>query len=167
MFSSERLFTTVRIHRSQLGSDITQNPKPSPILLHRVEIMNNMVSGVTLDIYALLAAPCSFRLLFRRGFSLAHPSPESVFLIEQSALLFHGWPFPCCLNTSKPGLPRRARSDIRVAYFGRGSPASVVVPSQVGRLETGVVFGPGYSNADGGHSRDNNFSWHSSNTAGP
>ena len=91
--------------------------------------MENIESTVDFDIYAILAALCSFRLLCRRRAILALPFPETVLVFEQSALLFDRRPFPCGLNTPKLGLPWGARSDIRLAHLGRGSGAGVAVSS--------------------------------------
>ena len=70
-----------------------------------------------------MAALCSFRLLFRRRFSLTLFYPETVLAFEQSSLCLDGGAFPCRLNSPKPGLPWGARSNFRLAYFGRGSGA--------------------------------------------
>ena len=137
------------------------------ILFYKAWIMKNIVCGVIFDIYAILAALCSFRLLFRRRTRLALPSPERVLAFEQGSLLFDGRAFPCRLNPPKPGLPWGARSDLRLAYFGRGSGAGLVVSSQVRRLDTDILFKRRNSNAGGGHSPDHDLPWHRSNSAGP
>ena len=102
--------------------------------------MKNIVRSVILDNYAIFATLCSVRLLFRPRTLLPLPPPERVFTFEQGALLIDGWPLPGRLDTPEPGLPRGAGSNICLAYFGRGSGAGVVVSSQVGRLDTNILF---------------------------
>ena len=109
--------------------------------------MKNIVYSVILVNYAIFATLCSFRLLFRCRTVLALPSPERVFAFEQGALLFAGRAFPCRLDTPKPGLPRGAGSDLRVAYFGRGSGAGLVVSSQFTGLDPDILFKHRNSNA--------------------
>ena len=62
-------------------------------LFHRLIIMKNTVHTVILDIYSLLAALCSFRLLCRRRAILALLYPERFLAFEQSSLLFDGQSF--------------------------------------------------------------------------
>src|SRR5271165_2634365 len=102
--------------------------------------MNNTVSTVILDIYSLLAALCSFRLLCRRRAILALPYPERGLAFAQGSLLLDGRAVPCRLNPAKPRLPRGARADLRVAYFGRGSGPGMVVSAQIRRLDTRNPF---------------------------
>ena len=83
-------------------------------------IMNNIVRGVIFGNYAILAALGSFCLLLRRRVGLAISYPDRAHAFAQVSLLFDGRTFSCRLNPAKPGLPCRARSDIRVGYFGRG-----------------------------------------------
>ena len=95
-----------------------------------ITIMNNIVRGVIFGNYAILAALGSFCLLLRRRVGLAISYPERVLAFEQVSFLFDGRVFPCRLNPPKPGLPWIARSDISVAYFGRGSGPGVAVSPQ-------------------------------------
>jgi hypothetical protein len=147
------------------GTFLTQNPRVKPfsaesvILLRAANIMNNIVNGVILDIYALLAALCSFRLLFRGGSLFALSYPERVLAFEQSSILFLRRPFPSRLDTPKPGLPWDARPNIRVADFGHHSRTGLVLSSQVRCLETDILFKPRHSSSRGGHSPDNNLPW--------
>jgi len=125
------------------------------------------VNSAAFDIYASLAALCSFCLLFRRRVELALPSPERVLAFEEGSLLGTGWSFPGGLSTPKPGLPWGAHSNIGVAYFGRDSAAGVVVSTNVRRLGAETLFKLRNSNAGGGHSPDHHLPWHRSSTAGP
>src|SRR5271165_4046668 len=129
--------------------------------------MNNTVSTVIIDIYSLLAALCSFRLLCRRRAILALLYPERVFDFEQDALLIDGRPFPCRLDTPEPGLPRGARPNLRVASFARGSGTGVVVSSTLLDPDKDIVFKRRYSNTCRGHPSDRHLPWCSSNPAGP
>ena len=128
--------------------------------------MKNTVRTVILDIYALLAALCSFRLLCRRRAILALLYPERVLALEQGVLLFDWRPFPGRLNPPKPGLLGGARSDLRVASFERGSGPVLVVSSQVTGLDMDILFKRRNSNSSGGHSPDDYFPWLRSNPAG-
>jgi hypothetical protein len=102
--------------------------------------MKNSELGVIFDNYAILAALCSFCLLFRPRVSLALPAPERVLAFEQGSLLLDGRAFPGRLNTRKPGLPWGARSDLCLADFGRGSGAGLVGSSQGRRLDPDILF---------------------------
>ena len=90
--------------------------------------MNNIVNGVFINGYAVLAALCSFRLLFRSRFDLALFYPERVFAFEQSALHVVGRIFPARPDRPEPGLPSHPGPDLRVVAFGpsprAGLPAS-------------------------------------------
>src|SRR5260370_39662601 len=129
--------------------------------------MNNIVSSDIFDNRAVLAIPRSFRLLFSRRSFLALPYPQRILAFEQSAFLFEGRAFPCRLDTPKPGLSWSSRSDIRLASFGRGSGAGVVVSSQGPESDTDILFKRRYSCASGGRSPDHNIPRHRSDSAGP
>src|SRR5580704_4862076 len=128
--------------------------------------MKNTVIGANLGTYAILAALYSFCFLFRRRISPSLLSPDRILAFEQGSFLIDRRPCPGRLNPSKPGLPWGARSDIRVAYFGRGSGAGLVVPSQIRRLGRDTLFKRRYSSTGGGHSPDDHLPWIRSNSAG-
>ena len=118
--------------------------------------MRNIARSVISDHYDIFAACYSFRLLFRRRAGTAFPSSDRVLAFEQSSFLVDGRAFPGDPNPPKPGLPRGAGSNIRLAYCGRGSGASVAVSSQIRRLAADMLFKRRNSDAGRGHSPGRN-----------
>src|SRR5580658_9839443 len=91
--------------------------------------MKNIVSGVDLCNYAILATVCSFRLLFRCRTSPALSPPERILPFEQDSLLLDGRAFPGRLGPPKPDLPWGAGANFRLACSGSGPGAALVVSS--------------------------------------
>ena len=128
--------------------------------------MKNTVIGANFGNYPILAALCSFRLLFRRRIGVALLFTERVLTFERSSLRLHGWAFPCGFDSPKPGLPRGAGANFRLAYFGRGSGAGLVVSSQVPGLDPDILCKRRNSYTRSGHSPDHHLPWRRSNPAG-
>lgn len=101
--------------------------------------MKNIVRRVVIDNCLILAALGTFRLLFGRWISLALSAPERALLSEQSSFLLDERAFPCRSDTRELGLPWGARSNIRLAYFGRGAGAGLAVSSEVRRLDPDIL----------------------------
>src|ERR1700693_5521424 len=128
-------------------------------------MMDTIDNSVGIDIYTLLAALCSFCLLFRRRVSLALPYPERVFAFEQNPLHFDRRPFSCRPDTTKPGLSWGARSGIRLVCFGRRSGAGLALSSQFPGPATKILCRCRNSNAGGRRPPEPHLPWNCSRSA--
>ena len=147
----------------------TQNPKLLSRLIDFISqrnIMENIINCVHIGNYVAMATLCSFCLLFSSRSGLGLLYPEGVLAFEQGALLAAGRPFPGRLDSPEPGLPWGARSNFRLASFGRGFRSGMVLPSQARSLDKDVLFQRRASYPDGGRRPDHNLPWDRSNPAG-
>jgi hypothetical protein len=117
-------------------------------------------------IYAALADLRSLRMLSGAGLLSAIPHPEGALASRQGALLFHERSFPCRLSAPKLVLSWSARWDLRVAHFGCGSRARVLVSSQITRLDPGTLLERRNSRLGTDHFPDRGVSRHRSRHSG-
>ena len=114
-----------------------QKIRETSISFRLAEIMKNTEIGVIFDNYSVVAALCSFRLLFRRRVGLALSSPKRVPAFQQGFLLFDGRALPFGLGSPKPSPPWGSRPDFRPAQF------SPRLRCRSGCVATGLSPGPG------------------------